>query len=133
MAFINIFKKSKEKKAVVEEKAVQETGDVVKNSPSLNLKGDDSSFQVLIGPHITEKASLANNMNQYIFKVFADANKIQIKTAVEKVYEVGVSDVKILNMPAKKRRLGRTEGEKSGFKKAVVKLEKGHKIDLIPK
>ncbi|MBI2677074.1 MAG: 50S ribosomal protein L23 [Candidatus Yanofskybacteria bacterium] len=133
MLLKNFFKKSKKEKAVVEKKAVQETGDAVKNLPSVSLKGDDFSFQVLVGPHITEKASIVNNLNQYIFKVFKNVNKLQIKRAVEKLYEVNVDDIKILNMPAKKRKLGRTEGERSGFKKAMVKLKKGHKIDLIPK
>ncbi|HEY4484649.1 MAG TPA: 50S ribosomal protein L23 [Candidatus Paceibacterota bacterium] len=128
MPLKNFFKKS-----AVEEKNTSENKESVKNLPSTNLKGDDFSFQVLAGPHITEKASIVNNLNQYIFRVFKNVNKLQIKRAVEKLYEVSVDDVKILNMPAKKRRLGRSEGEKPGFKKAMVKLVKGDKIDLIPK
>ena len=137
---LNIFKKKngkeKEKaepKQVLEEKAKTEAEVEEKKSVGIELKGDHFSFQAMQGPHITEKASALNSLNQYIFKVFTDANKIQIRKAIENLYNVKVESVKILNMPGKQRRLGRIEGRKPGFKKAIVKLEKDYKIDLIPK
>ncbi|TSC74400.1 MAG: large subunit ribosomal protein L23 [Parcubacteria group bacterium Gr01-1014_44] len=100
--------------------------------PATNLAGADTSL-VLKGAHVTEKSGFLNNFNQYVFKVATRSNKIEIKKAVEKMYGVKVDRVMISIMPAKKRRLGRYEGEKSGFKKAIVKLTPGHKIDVIPK
>lgn len=96
------------------------------------LAGTDDSL-VLKGAHVTEKSGFLNNFNQYVFKVATRSNKIEIKKAVEKMYGVKVDRVMISVMPSKKRRLGRFEGEKSGFKKAVVKLSAGHKIDVMPK
>jgi large subunit ribosomal protein L23 len=84
-------------------------------------------------PHITEKASDLTNYNQYVFKVYKNANKTEIKKAVEQVYKVNVVDVKIINVKEKKRRLGRFEGVKPGFKKAIVKLKEGQKIEIFPR
>lgn len=130
----NIFKKEKkEKKEKPIEKKAETLVSAEKPAIAKDLKGDQFSFQVLKAPHITEKASNLNRFNQYVFKVFPDTNKIEIKRAVEKLYGVKVEGVKILVMPSKKRKLGRFEGEKSGFKKAIIKLAEGHKIDIVPK
>ncbi|MDD5146727.1 MAG: 50S ribosomal protein L23 [Candidatus Pacebacteria bacterium] len=88
---------------------------------------------VLKHPHITEKATKLGENNQYIFKVFDRANKSEVKKAVEEVYSVNVVDVKIINIPAKKRRLGRTEGYKAGYKKAIVKIKKDQTIEIMPR
>jgi|SRR3989344_4360473 len=137
---LNIFKKKNSKgkekaepKKILEEKAKTEAGVEEKKSVSMELKGDHFSFQAMRGLHVTEKASVLNSLNQYIFKVFSDANKIQIRKAVERLYNVKVEAVKILNMPGKQRKLGQTEGRKPGFKKAIVKLAKDYKIDVMPK
>ncbi|MDO8663783.1 MAG: 50S ribosomal protein L23 [Candidatus Wildermuthbacteria bacterium] len=115
-------KASKDKEA--EPKEVKESG--------LPAGAFDVSL-VLRGAHVTEKAGLLNGINQYVFKVAPRSNKIEIKKAVEKMYGVKVDQVRISVMPSKKRRLGNQEGEKGGFKKAMVKLAGGEKIDIMPK
>lgn len=126
MAF-NLFKKNKEDK--VKKVATEEPKEAVAALPS----GTADSSLILKGAHITEKAGNLNNLNQYVFKVAGGSNKIEIKKAVEKMYGVKVDQVRISVMPAKKRRLGRQEGEKSGFKKAMIKLAEGQKIEIMPK
>jgi len=81
-------------------------------------------------PHISEKATDLSGKGFYTFKVEKGSNKKEIKEEVEKKYKVDVTSVKVVNVPSKKRRVGRTEGTKRGYKKAVVKLKKGQVIDL---
>jgi len=125
---LNFFKK---KKSPVAKRPQAKVEPVL--SKKSDSKGQSQHWNTLRGPHVTEKASSLNALNQYVFRIFSDANKIQIKNAVENLYNVKVDAVKVLNMPAKKRTLGRVEGQKSSFKKAIVKLAEGQKIDLIPK
>ncbi len=88
-------------------------------------------YQVLIGPHITEKATqIKSATDQIVFKVHKDANKIEIKQAVERFFKVKVLDVRTINMKGKKKRLGRFEGKKPDWKKAIVKLAPGQKIEF---
>ena len=79
---------------------------------------------------MTEKATYLSSENKYVFEVFKKANKIDIKKAIEEVYGVKVEKVNIINIPRKKRRVGRTTGWKKGYKKAIVKVKQGQKIDL---
>ncbi len=81
-------------------------------------------------PHISEKSTFLAENGFYVFKVEKKANKIEIKRDVQDRYNVDVESVKIINIPSKKRRVGRTEGTKRGYKKAVVKVKKGQSIDL---
>jgi large subunit ribosomal protein L23 len=86
--------------------------------------------KVLIEPWITEAATVAMELNKYIFKVSSDSAKGQIKKAIEKLYKVTVISVNTVKIPRKIRNYGRTPGWKSGFKKAVVTLKEGDKIEL---
>lgn len=87
---------------------------------------------VIKNPHISEKSTrLMQESNNYIFVVDKDANKIEIAKAIEKMYKVKVEKVQIVLIPSKKRRLGLTEGRKHGYKKAIVKIKKGQKIDVL--
>ena len=94
-------------------------------------------YKVIKEPHITERATDLITQNKYIFKVYPSANKDKIKRAVEALYQVKVEKVHIIHNPAKRRRLGKSEGWKSGlskgFKKAIVTLSKGEKIELMPR
>ncbi len=92
-----------------------------------------SFVSVLRKPHITEKSSLANEFNQYVFKVSPGANKILIKREIEDLYKVNVQKVMIVNVRPKKRNLGQSKGYKKGYKKAIVKIKKGQKIEILPK
>lgn len=84
---------------------------------------------VLKGFYVSEKASFLNSANQYVFKVYDDANKAQIKKQVQKVFDVKVRDVKVINARPKRRDMGKHPGFKPGYKKAIVRLEEGHSID----
>ncbi len=85
---------------------------------------------IIIEPWITEKSHNAMAMNKYIFRVTKNADKKKVKSAIESLYSVKVVAVNIINIPLKKRMYGRREGTKSGYKKAIVKLKEGDKIEL---
>jgi large subunit ribosomal protein L23 len=85
---------------------------------------------VLKKPHISEKATLLSEDGFYVFKVEKRANKNKVKEEVEKKYKVDVVSVKMISVPSKKRRVGKTEGKRRGYKKAIVKVKKGQNIDL---
>ena len=84
--------------------------------------------EIILIPHITEKAMKSKDSNQYVFEVNKEANKTEIKKEVERRYKVKVIDVKIINLPGKKKRYLRKISKMSGLKKAIVKLKKGDKI-----
>jgi large subunit ribosomal protein L23 len=87
-------------------------------------------MSVLIAPHVTEKTSLAmQNHNQYTFRVRRDANKVDIRKAVELMFDVKVAAVQVVNEPGKARRFGRTSGRTQDWKKAYVSLNPGQTID----
>jgi len=89
--------------------------------------------KILKSPLITEKATQLTQKNQYAFKVYPETNKTEIKKAIEKLYGVDVISVKIINVPRKRRRLGRISGWRKGYKKAIVKIKTGQKIEILPK
>ena len=85
---------------------------------------------VLVAPHITEKTALAmQNANQYAFRVRRDANKTEIKQAVEMMFDVKVAGVQVSNEPGKDRRFGNRIGRTQDWKKAYVRLAEGQAID----
>jgi large subunit ribosomal protein L23 len=85
---------------------------------------------VLVAPHITEKTALAmQNANQYAFKVRRDADKTEIKKAVELMFDVKVAGVQVVNEPGKDRRFGGRLGRTQDWKKAYVRLADGQAID----
>ena len=86
---------------------------------------------VLQAPVISEKSTIAAEVNrQFVFKVKKQASKMQIKNAVEMMFEVQVDSVQVLNVKGKNKRFGQTLGKRSDWKKAYVKLKEGHDIDL---
>ena len=86
---------------------------------------------IILAPVITEKASnVAANGDRIVFKVKKDANKTQIKQAIEKIYNVKVTKVNTLNVKPKKKRVGRYEGTTSAYKKAIITLAEGSNIEL---
>ena len=88
--------------------------------------------KILIKPYITEKTTnLKDEKNQVVFWVSKDANKIEVKKAVEEAFKVKVKKVNIVNVKPKViKRFGRVIGKKRGWKKAYVTLEEGSKIDF---
>lgn len=83
-------------------------------------------------PIITEKVTMNSQLGQYAFLVDDSANKSEVKKAVEEVYKVKVVRVNVINVKSKKRRLGRTMGVRPGYKKAIVTLQAGQKLDILP-
>lgn len=79
---------------------------------------------------ITEKSTLAKEENKYVFEIDKRANKIEVAKAVEKLFKVKVLDVHVMNMAGKKKRVGRIMGEKPSWKKAVVTLAPGSRIEI---
>jgi large subunit ribosomal protein L23 len=87
-------------------------------------------YDTILSPVITEKATMASEHNQVIFKVANTATKPQIKEAVEKLFDVKVKSVNTLVRKGKTRTFRGIRGRLSDFKKAVVTLEEGHRIDV---
>lgn len=85
---------------------------------------------IILEPWITEKSHIQMAMNKYIFRVRPEADKKGIKDAVQAMYNVKVIDINIVNIPSKRRTYGRFVGRKSGYKKAIVTLKEGDKIEL---
>ena len=86
---------------------------------------------IILKPLVTEKGSrLREEGNKYLFSVVTDANKIEIKRAVQEIFNVKVRDVQTIVVHGKVKRMGAFQGKRPDWKKAVVTLEKGQSIDL---
>lgn len=86
---------------------------------------------VIVSPIITEKAAkIAENGDKVVFKVRTDANKVQIKQAVERIFGVKVLRVNTINVKPKYRRVGRYAGTTSRYKKAIVTLQEGSQLEI---
>ena len=82
-------------------------------------------------PHIAEKGNQQKELfNQVTFKVDRRANKVEIKKAVERIFKTKVMDVKTLNIKGKKRRVGKNMGKRPDWKKAIVRLAPGEKVEF---
>lgn len=88
-------------------------------------------FKVLLGPHISEKATvLADSKKQFIFKVATDATKLEIKKAVEVLFNVKVAGVRTVNVQGKTKRTMRGLGKRNDWKKAYIALQPGQDLDF---
>lgn len=140
MAIFDILKKKKRKempKEKIEKIEKVETAREVQVKKSKRKKKvkkiSEIPYRILKAPHITEKATALAQQNQYVFKVYPRANKPQIKKAIKSLYDVEVVSIKIINVAKKRRRLGRISGFRKGYKKAIIKIKEGQKIDIMPK
>jgi large subunit ribosomal protein L23 len=91
---------------------------------------DPRHYDVILSPVITEKATLASDKNQVMFKVARTATKPQIKEAVEKLFDVKVKNVNTLVRKGKTKAFRGSAGTQSPTKRAIVTLEEGHTIDV---
>jgi len=89
------------------------------------------TYQVLRRPLITEKVTRLGEQNKYAFQVDPRANRLEVKQAVEKAFNVKVQSVNILRVKGKIKRLGHRQFTTPGWKKALVTLREGHKIQFI--
>lgn len=137
MALMDFLKnKNKAEKSKSETEKTAKTAKTPKakeeKAASVSFKGTGSvAVSLLKQPHITEKSTYLSEDNKYVFEVYKNSNKIEIKKAIEKLYKTKVLSVNIINIPSKKKRSGRGYGVKSGYKKAIVALPKGQKIDIL--
>jgi len=142
MAIFDFLKKNKEKDRFLKKKKIKtgksvkedvktEVEDLTQEKEKKEKKADfKEEFLVLENPILTEKATVLNQMGAYVFKVVRNANKIMIKRAIEKFYNVKVLNVNTINMPAKKIFVRGKWGSRPGYKKAMVYLQKGEKIEI---
>ena len=87
---------------------------------------------LIVKPIITEKGTIQMELNKYVFDVLPTATKPDIRAAVESLFDVTVVKVNTLKLPRKKRRVGRFEGYKAQYKRAIVTLKEGDSIGLFP-
>ena len=90
----------------------------------------NKSYQVILNPIVTEKATRLSEFNKVVFSVSLNTNKIEIKKAVEKIFSVKVNSVNVIKVKGKTKRFKGILGKRNNLKKAIVTLEKGNTIDL---
>ena len=89
-----------------------------------------SQYNLIKNPYITEKVVLLRETeNKVVFQVANDANKIELKKAIETIFDVKVKKISTLNVKRKVKRQGKTEGKRADWKKAIVTLEEGQAIE----
>lgn len=87
------------------------------------------NYEVIVRPLITEKSMKLIEARKYTFEVKQGANKVEVKKAVEELFNVKVLDVNMINTRRKPRRVGKYEGLRPAVQKAIVTLDEGNKID----
>ncbi len=124
----------KEEKKETVKKAEKVSKEIIKPLKKIGKKTDEGlAYRVLKAPHITEKATDLAKNNRYVFKVYEKTNKIEIRKAVEKLYNVDVLSVKIIKVGPKKRIFKGIKGGRKGYKTAVVEIKKGQEIEIFSK
>jgi len=89
-------------------------------------------YKVLLSPRMTEKSTrVGESSNQYVFKVTTDSNKQAVKDAVEKLFEVNVESVRIVNVKGKSKSFKLRTGKRNDWKKAYVRVQEGQVIDFL--
>ena len=145
MALFDIFKRDKHRKA--EQRLQRPSKGVLKRaekpktvkSPSFAKategkettasKSDIASYTIL-APHVTEKTTLLSEKNVYVFKVSKRTNKIMVKQSIKEMYGFSPKKISIVNVSSKKRSSRGHVGRKPGYKKAMIYLKEGDKIEV---
>ncbi len=141
---LNIFKKKKDKEDALERAPKQEKPVEVgkketkkikkqenkKTSPKFKASISEATDAIIIKPYITEKTAILADANQYVFVVNRKANQVAIRNAVKEMYGVTPVRVNVQNYAGKRVRFGRVRGKRKNWKKAIVTLPKGSKIDV---
>jgi len=124
---MSIFKRKKtEEKKDEQVKKV----DKVKVEKNEKVKSHGLAYKNLERPIITEKVTLLGAQNQYVFEIAPKSNKVEIKKAIQSLYGVIAEKVNIINIRGKITRYGRSYGKRKNWKKAVVTLKQGDKIEV---
>ena len=93
---------------------------------------EERLMSILVAPHVSEKSTrIADASNQIAFRVRTDARKPEIKRAVEKMFNVEVESVSVLNVKGKRKGFARNRGRRPDWRKAYVRLKPGHDIDFL--
>jgi len=132
----NLDQKQNQKTAEVE--VASKTEDETKKSDKKEVKIEKgakdkthgSSYKHLVRPLVTEKTALLGMDNQYVFEVSTKANKIDIQKSIEALYGVKPININMLNVRGKNTRYGRSLGKRKNWKKAIITLKKGDKIEV---
>ncbi len=93
-------------------------------------KSEERLYQVVYGPHVTEKTVSGTDSNIHVFKVSTDSTKSEIKNAIEVLFEVKVDDVRSVNVKGKVKNFGRRQGSRKDWKKAYVRLAEGYTLNV---
>jgi len=101
-----------------------------KKSTKKTGKNADIAYGVILAPLVSEKSHAQTDLHVYSFQVHKKATKAEIKKAIEGLYEVTVERVNTVNMPVRRRTIGRNRGYQSAYKKALVKIGANDKIDF---
>jgi large subunit ribosomal protein L23 len=129
MALLDRFKsKKKETKSEKAENVLDMVKEHQAAKPQVAKENTGRAHRILHRHHLSEKTNQFSASGRYVFKVARDTNKIEVKKAVEAVYDVHVSKVNIVNVLGKKRRQGRSIGRTQDWKKAIVTLKSGERI-----
>lgn len=92
----------------------------------------DRLYQILLSPCVTEKtAKVGDESNQYVFQVAVDANKAEVRAAVENLFEVNVESVRIVNVKGKSKSFRMRPGKRNDWKKAYVRVQEGQTLDFL--
>jgi len=92
---------------------------------------EERLLRIILAPHMSEKAAIGTEKRgEYVFQVSQDANKIEVKQAIEYLFNTKVDKVRVVNVKSKPRRFGSIIGKKKGWKKAYVTLLEGQHIDM---
>lgn len=107
--------------------------DLVKDTPATSEatplnENTGRAHHVLLRTHLSEKTNSLSTSGRYVFKVAKTTNKIEVKKAVEAVYNVHVAGVNMISVPGKNRRQGKSVGRTQAWKKAIVTLKEGERI-----
>lgn len=125
-----IFKKEKDKEGIRAKKDGKEKEKKSKALTKASNFAQVGGSNIIIKPHITEKSNFLNEAGVYVFKVSDDSNKIMITSAIKELYKVKPVKVNIINIPPSRIFLRGKRGTTPGFKKAIVYLKKGEKIEI---
>lgn len=120
----------KPKKASGLKKATKKSAPVQPKQKKITAKKTEGTHKILLAPLVSEKSTLLQGANQYVFRVAASADKISIRRAVQNAYGVEVGKVRTQIIKPQKRRFRFTEGQTRSWKKAIVTVAAGDKIDI---
>lgn len=126
-----LFGKKKKEEESIEKKAEEAPAKI--QPTLLPTKSTQIAHQVLIKPIITEKATALETQNKYVFEVSPRANKIEIKKAIKELYNLEPIKIQIINVKGKSVRYGKARGKTKNWKKAIITLKKGEKIEFTKK